>query len=89
MFMNQHSLIKNTINRGLDVSYKLLFIGRVELDDKKYIQVHSDRFDLKFSKLYNLDEVNWAISKFLELEKSYKASEFIHLKQSDLFYDWT
>lgn len=87
--MNQHSLIKATLNRGLDVSYKLLFIGRIELENKKYIQVHCDRFDIKFSKIYNIDEINWAISKFLELEKTYKTSEFLQLKQADLFYDWT
>lgn len=58
-----------------DVSYKLLSIGTIKIDNKRYIQVHCDRQDIEFSKLYEVGEVRYAIQKYFHLYSLYVISE--------------
>lgn len=80
--MNNHD-IKNVILNDMDVSYKLLSIGHLKFLGKQYIQVHCDKYDLIFSHMYQPQDINSAISKFLELRVKYGISEkrnysFVH-----------
>lgn len=58
-----------------DVSYKLLSIGKIKLDGREYIQVHCDRPDIEFSKLYTIEEIRYAIQKYIHLHSQYIMSE--------------
>ena len=71
----EFSSIRNILNANLEVSYKQLFIGKLIIQNRSFIQVHSDYFKIKFSKLYKEDELGWAISKFLDLQDEYKRVE--------------
>lgn len=87
--MSTHSVIRNAILNGLDVSYKKLFIGPVEFEGVRYIQVHSDRHDINYSNFFPEEKIGQAVFKFLELEKDYKISEKKHNCKFDNFYNWT
>lgn len=87
--MSIYHTIKHALHSNLEVVYKKLSIGPVEIDNEKYIQVHCDRHDINHSCLFTLDKMNRAISKFLELEKEYKESEKRHGCKYDNFFNWT
>lgn len=73
--MEQFTRIKSLLISNMSVSYKNLYIGPILIDGEKYIQVHIDRFDLFFSKIYSIENINLAISKFTRLLTRYIASE--------------
>ena len=80
--MSNHD-IKNIILNDMEISYKSLSIGQLKFLGKQYIQVHCDKYDLIFSHMYQPQDINSAISKFLELRVKYGISEkrnysFVH-----------
>jgi hypothetical protein len=70
MYINNSLILNNH-----DVSYKLLSIGMIKLNGEQYIQVHCDRPDIEFSKLYAIDEIRYAIQKYIHLHSQYVMSE--------------
>lgn len=70
MYINNSLILNNH-----DVSYKLLSIGLVKLDNRPYIQVHCDRSDIEFSKLYTVEDIRYAIQKYMHLYSQYIISE--------------
>lgn len=58
-----------------DLSYKLLSIGMLKHNGEKFIQVHCDRADIEFSKLYNENELRTAVQKYFYLYSLYLSSE--------------
>lgn len=71
--------IKNVLLGDMDVSYKLLTIGKTVIYDpyrKQCLQVHCDRYDLQESKIFLIEEIDRAISYFLNLKIKYMASEY-------------
>lgn len=67
--------LKKILETNLDVSYKLLWIGKVKIDNHEYIQVDCIKYDLQFSRLYSLNLIDFAISKFNILLLRYMLSE--------------
>ena len=67
--------IKNLILADNDVSYKLLSIGKIVIQGRPLVQVHCDRLDLQFSKLYKLHYIDDAINAYLDIYRKYKTSE--------------
>lgn len=73
--LDQFIKIKKLLDTNLAVSYKLLSIGPVKYNNKDFIQVDCDRFDMVFSKMYSPENIDFAISKFTILLVRYMASE--------------
>lgn len=67
--------LKKIIEADLDVSYKFLWIGKVKVNNIEYIQIDCIKHDLQFSRLYSLNMIDFAISKFNILLLRYMASE--------------
>ena len=67
--------LKKIIEADLDVSYKCLWIGKVKVNNVEYVQVDCIKYDLQFSRLYSLNLIDFAISKFNILLLRYMASE--------------
>lgn len=82
--MGDHKKIADLIMGGFEVSYKLLYISKIKLgsDNTEHIQVHCDRFDIEYSKLYKLDNIQFAVSKFLSLKIQYNISEYKHAEEN-------
>lgn len=76
--MEQFIKIKKLIDTNLSIGYKRLSIEKIYYKDQWFVQVDCDRFDLLYSKLYTLDNMNFAISKFTGLLARYLASELKH-----------
>lgn len=57
------------------VEYKLLSIGRYTHCGNTYIQVHCDRKDIEFSKLFDISDVKHACHKYVWLYHKYRFSE--------------
>lgn len=73
--MEQHLKIKKILDSKLSVSYKRLSIGPIFTKEGIFIQVDCDRYDLIYSKLYSISNIDFAISKFISLLTQYMASE--------------
>jgi len=73
--MEQFLKIKQILDSKLTISYKRLSIGAVQYDDKVYIQVDCDRYDIQTTKLYQLKNTDFAIAAFTGLLSRYMASE--------------
>ena len=73
--MEQFLKIKKLIDTRLSINYKSLSIGPVFVDGRNFIQVDCDRFDLRYSKLYLPENIDFAIAKFTVLLAQYMASE--------------
>ena len=76
--VDQFLKIKKLVDTNLAISYKRLSIEKILYKGEYFIQVDCDRFDLIFSKLYSLDNTNFAIAKFTSLLARYMASELKH-----------
>lgn len=72
--MNGKAII-DVLETGMELSYKLLHIGKFKFWGVEYIQVHCDRADLEYSHMFELDRKATAVSKFLELKVKYGISE--------------
>lgn len=53
----------------------MLNIGKIKYDNKPYIQVTCDKFDIRYSRLYSIENIDFAICMFLGLYTKYLASE--------------
>ena len=73
--MEQSLKIRKLVDTNLAISYKRLSIEKILYKDEYFYQVDCDRFDLLFSRLYSLDNADFAISKFTCLLAQYMASE--------------
>ena len=67
--------LKKLLEANLDISYKMLWVGRVKINNIEYVQVDCLRYDLQFSRLYPIHLIDFAISKFNVLLLRYMASE--------------
>jgi len=67
--------LKKLLESNLDITYKFLWIGKVRLNNVDYIQVDCIKYDLQFSRLYSLKNIDFAISKFNILLLRYMALE--------------
>lgn len=76
--VDQFLKIKKIVDINLAISYKRLSIEKILYKGEYFIQVDCDRFDLVFSKLYSIDNTNFAIAKFTCLLALYMASELKH-----------
>lgn len=76
--VDQFLKIKKLVDTNLAISYKRLSIEKIFYKNQHFIQVDCDRFDLVFSKLYSIDNSNFAIAKFTSLLALYMASELKH-----------
>lgn len=76
--MGDHKKILDIVMGGFEVSYKLLYISKIKLgsNSEEYVQVHCDKFDLEYSKLFKLENVQFAVSKFLYLKLQYNILEY-------------
>lgn len=70
--------IKKLIDTNLSIGYKRLSIEKILYKGKWFVQVDCDRFDLIYSKLYSIENIDFAISKFTGLLARYLASELRH-----------
>lgn len=66
-----NELIKN----GHEITYKLLSIGTIKFNGIRYVQVHCDRRDIQYSRLFTMEELSFAISRYFILHKKYTQSE--------------
>ena len=73
--LEQFLKIKKLLSSNLSVSYERLSIGIINSRGQKFVQVDCDRFALLYSKLYSIDNIDFAISKFTNLLTRYMASE--------------
>lgn len=80
--MVEHKQILDLVLGGFEISYKLLYISKIKCNHIEYIQVHCDRFDLIYSKLYKLDNAQFAVSKFLRLKLQYSISEYNNIEEN-------
>jgi hypothetical protein len=76
--IEQSIKIKKLIDTNLSIVYKRLSIEKILYKGKWFIQVDCDRFDLAYSKLYSIENIDFAISKFTGLLARYLASELRH-----------
>lgn len=67
--------LKKLLESNLDISYKLLWIGKVKINNITYIQVDCVKYNLQFSRLYSLNKIDFAISKFNILLLKYMITE--------------
>jgi hypothetical protein len=80
--MGDHKKILDLVLGGFEVVYKLLYISKIRMDDVECIQVHCDRFDIRYSKIYKLENAQFAVSKFLNLKIQYNISEYKHSEEN-------
>ena len=76
--IEQSIKIKKLIDTNLSIGYKRLSIEKILYKGKWFVQVDCDRFDLTYSKLYPIENMDFAISKFTGLLARYLASELRH-----------
>lgn len=72
---NNYRQVEHLILNNHDVTYKLLSIGMVKFNGDKFFQVHCDRQDIQFSKLYHEYELRAAVQKYFYLHSMYISSE--------------
>ena len=82
--MGNHKKILDLVMDGFEVNYKLLYISKVKVgsESTEHIQVHCDRYDIEYSKLFKLENAQFAVSKFLHLKLQYNISEYKHLEEN-------
>lgn len=76
--IEQSIKIKKLIDTNMAVSYKRLSIEKIIYKGQRFIQVDCDRFDLIYSKLYSIENIDFAIAKFTSLLARYIISELKH-----------
>lgn len=67
--MNKY--MKEIIDRGYEINYKMLYFNKMKVFGKEKYQVHCNYGPLEFSEFYNMNEFDKAARQFLRIRKEY------------------